>query len=657
MIRSILIANRGEIACRIIGTARRLGIRTVAVFSEADRDALHVALADAAECIGPAPARDSYLDAGAVVAAAVRAGADAVHPGYGFLSENADFAEACRAAGLVFIGPPPAAIRAMGSKAAAKTLMERAGVPLVPGYHGLDQDADLLAGEAGRIGYPVLIKASAGGGGKGMRIVEAAADFPEALASARGEARAAFGDDGVLVERYLRRPRHIEVQVFADRAGEVVHLFERDCSIQRRHQKIVEEAPAPELSPERRAAMGRAACDAARAVGYEGAGTVEFIVEDKAFFFMEMNTRLQVEHPVTEMITGQDLVAWQIRVAEGAGLPLRQEQIAIRGHAVEVRLYAEDPWRDHRPGTGRLLHLRWPEPGEDLRVETGVRQGDAVTVHYDPMLAKLVAWGPTRPEALRRLAGALRDCEVAGIASNLPLLRAIVDHPAFAAADVDTGFLGRFPDLLAPPPVAPPRHVLAAAVAAVLEDRAVEAARRDPWSPWAGSGAWRLDGAGRHAVTLRYGDVALAMEATPGPGGGFTLDLAESAVAVAPAGAGALMVDGARLRLPVVRDGAALWVVAADRAWRLDRVDPLAPPAAVGEGGEGLVAPMPGRIVAVDCAPGDAVHRGQVLVVLEAMKVQMRLAAPRDGTVSAVRVAAGELVEEGADLVGFAPAR
>jgi 3-methylcrotonyl-CoA carboxylase alpha subunit len=660
MIRSVLIANRGEIACRIIRTARRLGIRTVAVFSEADRDALHVALADAAECIGPAPARDSYLDAGAVVAAAVRAGTDAVHPGYGFLSENADFAEACRAAGLVFIGPPPAAIRAMGSKAAAKTLMERAGVPLVPGYHGLDQDADLLADEAGRIGYPVLIKASAGGGGKGMRIVEAAADFPEALASARGDAPAGFRDDGVLVERYLRRPRHIEVQVFADRAGEVVHLFERDCSIQRRHQKIVEEAPAPGLSPERRAAMGRAACDAARAVGYEGAGTVEFIVEDEAFFFMEMNTRLQVEHPVTEMITGQDLVAWQIRVAEGAGLPLRQEQIAIRGHAVEVRLYAEDPWRDHRPGTGRLLHLRWPEPGEDLRVETGVRQGDAVTVHYDPMLAKLVAWGPTRPEALRRLAGALRACEVAGIASNLPLLRAIVDHPAFAAADVDTGFLGRFPDLLAPPPVAPPRHVLAAAVAAVLAERAAAAASQDAWppsawSPWADSGSWRFDGAGRHAVTLRHGDVDLHLQATPGPGGSFTLDLADGAVTVSPAGAEALVVDGARLRLPVVRDGDALWTVVRGRAWRFDRIDPLALPAAAGEGGEGLVAPMPGRIVAVDCAPGSAVRRGQVLVVLEAMKVQMRLAAPRDGTVAAVRVAAGDLVEEGADLVSFAP--
>ena len=657
MIRAILIANRGEIACRIIATARRLGIRTVAVFSEADRDALHVALADAALCIGPAPARDSYLDAGAIVAAALRAGADAVHPGYGFLSENADFAEACAAAGLVFIGPPPAAIRAMGSKSAAKTLMERAGVPLVPGYHGADQDPALLAREAGRIGYPVLIKASAGGGGRGMRVVAAPADFPEALASARGEARAAFGDDGVLVERYLARPRHIEVQVFADRAGDVVHLFERDCSIQRRHQKIAEEAPAPGLSPERRAAMGRAACDAARAVGYEGAGTVEFIFEDDAFFFMEMNTRLQVEHPVTEMITGQDLVAWQIRVAEGAPLPLAQDEIAIRGHAVEVRLYAEDPSRDYRPGTGRLHHLRWPAAGDDLRVETGVRRGDAVTVHYDPMLAKLVAWGPSRAEALRRLAGALRDCEVMGLPTNLALLRAIVDHPAFAAADLDTGFLGRFPDLLAPPPDGPPREALAAAVAAVLADRAAGAAAagQDPWSPWGTPGAWRLDGPGRQAVTLREGETLFALDVASGPDGAFAFDGPGGPVSVAPAGADALAVDGVRRRLPVVRDGEALWVLAEGRAWRFDRVDPLAPPAAAGEGGDGLAAPMPGRIVAVDCGPGAAVHRGQVLVVLEAMKVQMRLAAPRDATVAAVRVAVGDLVDERTDLVSFTP--
>ena len=661
MIRTLLVANRGEIACRVIRTARRLGIRTVAVFSEADREALHVALADAAEPIGPAPARDSYLAIDAIVMAARRAGADAVHPGYGFLSENADFAEACAAAGLVFVGPPPAAIRAMGSKAAAKRLMERAGVPLVPGYHGADQDPGRLAREAERIGYPVLIKASAGGGGKGMRIVAAAADFAEALASARGEARASFGDDSVLVERYLGRPRHIEVQVFADRAGAVVHLFERDCSIQRRHQKIVEEAPAPDLSRERRAAMGRAACDAARAVGYEGAGTVEFIVENDAFFFMEMNTRLQVEHPVTEMVTGQDLVAWQIRVAEGAPLPLAQEDIALRGHAVEVRLYAEDPARGYRPGTGRLRHLRWPAEAEDLRVETGVRQGDAVTVHYDPMLAKLVAWGPTRGDALRRLGGALRDCEVAGLPTNLALLRAIVDHPAFAAAELDTGFLDRHPGLLAPAAGGAPPEALAAVVAAVLEDRAAAAtaaaaAGPDPWSPWAGGGAWRLNGSGHQAVTLRDGETLLSLIAVPGPEGAFALALADRDLRVAPAPGGRLAIDGALRRRPVARDGDAFWAIVEGRAWRLDLVDPLAPPASAGEGGEGLAAPMPGRIVAVECAPGAAVRRGQVLLVLEAMKVQMRLAAPRDGVVAALRVGVGDLVDEGADLVSFEPA-
>ena len=396
MLTSVLIANRGEIACRIIRTARRMGLRTVAVYSDADRDALHVADADEAHAIGPAPARDSYLRGDAIIAAALRAGAQAIHPGYGFLSENAGFAEACAAAGLVFIGPPPAAIRAMGSKSAAKSLMDQAGVPLVPGYHGENQDPAQLAAEAARIGYPVLIKASAGGGGKGMRVVDHAGGFTAALGLAKGEARAAFGDDQVLVERYLTRPRHIEIQVFADTHGNVVSLFERDCSIQRRHQKVVEEAPAPGMDPARRAAMGAAACDAARAIGYVGAGTVEFIAEGDAFYFMEMNTRLQVEHPVTELITGQDLVEWQLRVASGERLPLLQDDLSIRGHAIEVRVYAEDPARDFVPSVGRLTWLRQPQGAPGIRIDSGVRQGDEITIHYDPMIAKLIAYGATR---------------------------------------------------------------------------------------------------------------------------------------------------------------------------------------------------------------------------------------------------------------------
>ena len=659
MIRTLLIANRGEIAVRIIRTARRMGLRTVAVFSEADRGALHACSADEAWPIGPAPAQDSYLNAAAIVEAARRAKADAVHPGYGFLSENAGFADACAEAGLVFVGPPASAIRAMGSKAAAKALMGRAGVPLVPGYHGDDQDPVILAREAAQVGYPVLIKASAGGGGKGMRVVESPAGFDAALAMAQGEARASFGDDRVLVERYLARPRHIEVQVFADRHGNVVHLFERDCSVQRRHQKVVEEAPAPGMTAERRAAMGRAACDAARAVGYEGAGTVEFIAEGDDFFFMEMNTRLQVEHPVTEMVTGQDLVEWQIRVAEGEALPCRQDELSIRGHAVEVRLYAEDPARDDRPATGRLHRLRWPEASAHVRVDAGYREGDAVTVHYDPMLAKLMAWDETRAGALRRLAAALRDVEAVGVTTNLPLLRAVVDSPEFRAGGVDTGFLAQHPELRGTAGE-PPREAVAAAVAAMVAARYADAraaANRgeDPWSPWSEAGAWRLNAAPRETVLLKNGDAILALGVEHGPDGSFRLDLAGGTVAVGLRQGDNLTVDGVPRRLPVERVEDRLWASVDGTAWAFDILDPLAPPAVEGGGGDTLAAPMPGRIVAVDCAPGQAVVRGQVLVVLEAMKVQMRLAAPRDGEVAAVRVAAGDLVDEGSELATFAP--
>src|SRR5258708_897400 len=480
MFAKILIANRGEIACRVIKTARRLGIRTVAVFSDADRAARHVAMADEAVHIGGSPPRESYLVADKIIEAARRTGAEAIHPGYGFLAENAGFAEACATAGIVFIGPPPAAIRAMGSKSQAKKIMEKANVPLVPGYHGDDQSPDLLAREAADIGFPVLIKASAGGGGKGMRVVESPEKFADALAGARREAKASFADDHVLVEKYLTRPRHIEIQVFADSHGNCVSLFERDCSIQRRHQKVIEEAPAPNMDPARRQAMGKAAVAAARAIGYQGAGTVEFIADqDGTFYFMEMNTRLQVEHPVTEAITGQDLVEWQLVVAAGGKMPLKQEQLRIDGHAVEVRLYAEDPARNFLPSTGTLVHLRLPEEGPHVRVDTGVREGDTVTPFYDPMIAKVIVHDRDRVSAMRRMAALMGETEVVGVTTNATLLKALCSHKAFVGGEVDTGFIERHRDeLLAEPVPADDRSFAVATLARVAEWASASA---DPW--------------------------------------------------------------------------------------------------------------------------------------------------------------------------------
>ncbi|HRQ82780.1 MAG TPA: acetyl-CoA carboxylase biotin carboxylase subunit, partial [Azospirillaceae bacterium] len=446
MLSKILIANRGEIACRVMRTARRMGVATVAVYSDADADALHVQSADEAHHIGPAAARESYLRGEAILDVARRAGAQAVHPGYGFLSENADFAEACAAAGIVFIGPPASAIRAMGGKSQAKALMEKAGVPLTPGYHGEDQDPDLLAREAARIGWPVLIKASAGGGGKGMKVATSADDFAAQLASAKREAAASFGDDRVLIEKYLEKPRHVEIQVFADSFGACVYLFERDCSIQRRHQKVIEEAPAPGLSSDVRRRMGEAAVAAAKAVGYVGAGTVEFLYDPATadFYFMEMNTRLQVEHPVTELITGLDLVEWQLRVASGEPLPLRQEDLQAQGCAIEARLYAEDPDRDFLPQTGKLEHLGFPQPGPHVRIDAGVRTGDRISVHYDPMIAKLIVWDRDRPAAVRRLRAALAETQVVGLNANVRFLAGVAAHPAFMAAELDTRFIERW---------------------------------------------------------------------------------------------------------------------------------------------------------------------------------------------------------------------
>ena len=482
MFSKILIANRGEIACRIAATARGLGVRTVAVYSDADANAKHVGECDQAYRLGPAAARESYLRGDLIIGIALKAGAQAVHPGYGFLSENAEFAEACAKAGLVFIGPPPAAIRAMGLKAESKRLMEKAGVPLTPGYHGGDQDPEFLRKAAGKIGYPVLIKASAGGGGKGMRIVERVADFGAALASCKREAAASFGNDAVLLEKYLTRPRHIEIQVFADTLGNCVHLFERDCSVQRRHQKVLEEAPAPGMTEERRAAMGQAAVDAARAVGYVGAGTVEFIAnQDGSFYFMEMNTRLQVEHPVTEEITGLDLVEWQLRVACGEALPLSQDELAISGHAIEARIYAENPDKNFLPSIGTITHMRMPiDDGHGaVRIDSGVREGDEISPWYDPMIAKLIVWGEDRGAALRTMAAALRETEIAGLSTNVDFLGRIVASKAFADADLDTGLIERNrAELLPVDDAMPPRVLVAAAFALqAAEGGAGEAAR------------------------------------------------------------------------------------------------------------------------------------------------------------------------------------
>jgi 3-methylcrotonyl-CoA carboxylase alpha subunit len=662
----VLIANRGEIACRVARTCRRLGIRTVGVHSDADADAMHVAACDEAWRIGPAPARESYLDGERILEAARASGAQAVHPGYGFLSENEAFARACADAGVVFIGPPPDAIRAMGSKSAAKRIMEEAGVPLLPGYHGGNQDTETLGEEAARIGYPVLIKAAAGGGGKGMRRVDRAEEFHDALASARREAAAAFGDDEMLLEKCLLAPRHVEVQVFADTHGGAVHLFERDCSIQRRHQKVVEEAPAPGLDPATRAAMGDRAVAAARAIGYVGAGTVEFIMDASGeFFFMEMNTRLQVEHPVTEMVTGEDLVAWQLAVAAGEPLPRAQDELALCGHAIEVRIYAEDPERDFLPSTGTVRHLRMPPETESVRLDAGIRQHDAVPVHYDPMLAKLIVHGPDRPAAVRRLREALAGCALTGPASNLRFLERIAHHPAFAAGDVSTDFIERHrEDLLPSHSGPPPRRVLA--VAAMHELLAIEqaaAARAresaDPWSPWHQTSGWRMNSDNFHTLHFLDGDADLQVVAHYREGG-FVLDLpdgpAEASGTLAADGSLRVRLDGAVFDALVLRDGDRLHVRAAEAVRELRVHDPLTAGMAETVRDDSLAAPMPGTVTAVLVSPGQAVAEGDALVVLEAMKMEYTIRAPAAATVEAVHFAAGDPVSEGVELLSLAQA-
>jgi 3-methylcrotonyl-CoA carboxylase alpha subunit len=662
MFDKILIANRGEIACRVIKTARRMGIKTVAVYSEADANARHVRLADEAVLIGPAAARESYLVVDKIIAAAKATGAQAIHPGYGFLSENEDFCEACEREGIVFIGPPVSAIRAMGSKSEAKKLMEAAGVPLTPGYHGDNQEAAYLHRQADAIGYPVLIKAAAGGGGKGMRLVERSEDFIDLLASCKREAISSFGDDHVLVEKYITRPRHIEIQVFGDSHGNVVYLFERDCSVQRRHQKVLEEAPAPGMTPERRAAMGKAAVEAAKAVGYVGAGTVEFIAnQDGSFYFMEMNTRLQVEHPVTEMITGLDLVEWQLRVASGEKLPLAQEQLSIRGHALEARIYAEDPSKGFLPSTGRLVHLAPPAESLHVRVDTGVEEGDEISPHYDPMIAKLIVWDINRDRALARMLQALADYRVVGVSNNIEFLSRLTACPAFAAADLDTGLIEREKAYLFPEGETVPDDVwLVAALAELVREgqRAEEAARshRDPLSPWHARDGWRLNASAKRQLVFRLGEVQQTVGVDYLPGRYRLTVGARSVQARAelnPRGLLRVEIDGLRMDVTVIVAAEKRHIFLQGRTWPLTRVDPLLH-TGEGAGAEGgLLAPMPGKVIALVAAEGAKVEKGAPLLILEAMKMEHTITAPSAGTVKAFRFGVGDQVGDGAELVEF----
>ncbi len=669
MFDTLLIANRGEIACRVAATARRLGIRTVAVYSDADANARHVAACDVAVHIGGPEPRASYLRADAILQAARDTGAGAIHPGYGFLSENEAFAEAAEQAGIAFVGPPASAIAAVGSKSAAKSLMEKAGVPLVPGYHGDNQDPQFLKEQADAIGYPVLIKASAGGGGKGMRVVESTGAFLDALASCQREAASSFGDDRVLIERYLQKPRHIEIQVFADTHGNCVYLFERDCSVQRRHQKVIEEAPAPGMTEERRRAMGEAAVAAARAVGYVGAGTVEFIAEpDGRFYFMEMNTRLQVEHPVTEMITGHDLVEWQLRVAAGQPLPARQEDLRIHGHAIEARIYAENPEKGFLPSIGTLAYLGLPAhvafANGDIRVDGGVRTGDTITPFYDPMIAKLIVHGADRDQARARMLQALAQTQAVGVQTNVAFLSRLMRDSAFAAADLDTGLIERQRATLLPEPTPADAATLALATAAVLASQGQAqsaphaAAPADPWDTRDG---WRLGG--RYQRQLQWIDngetrhVGVARQ-----GADWTLDSGDGArpfawraeQATGPARVLRITLDGRERAGTVVLHADKAHVFGDGGARALDLYDPLAHAQDTqGDHGGGLTAPMPGKIISIAVKAGDSVAKGQPLLVMEAMKMEHTISAPADGKVEELFYAVGDQVTEGAELVSI----
>ena len=650
MFAKILVANRGEIACRIVRTCRRLGIATVAVYSSADRTALHVALADEAVRIGAAPSSESYLDVARIVRAAVETGAEAVHPGYGFLSENPALADACLEAGIVFIGPPNSAIRAMGSKAEAKRIMRAAGVPLMGGDPDAAQDDASLAAAAEAAGYPVIVKPAMGGGGRGMRVVREASGLSAALAAARREAQAAFGDSSLLIETLMEPARHVEVQVFADTHGNVVHLFERDCSVQRRHQKVIEEAPAPGLDARVREALWTAAVRAAAAVGYVGAGTVEFLVgPDGDYRFMEMNTRLQVEHPVTEAVTGLDLVEWQLRVAAGERLPLTQVEITCSGHAIEARLYAEDPENEFAPGVGTLARLRLPEGREGIRIDTGVREGDAVSQFYDPMIAKIIASGPDRETARTRLVDALGAVEVAGPATNERFLAAICAHPEFAAGAPDTGFIARRLTDLVPPSAPPPGDALAVAALAELTLPAVGN------SVWDDARGWRMGASGGRTIRLRVGDAVAEFRLDAA--GTLTRDGApvEAAGGWTAEGRFHGTLRGRAVDSAVVRSGTVLTLFLDGMRYGIAVDDPLAEGPGAGLDASSLMARMPGTVVAVHVAEGDRVTAGTPLIAVEAMKVEHTVRAPADGTVTRMALKVGDRVSEGTELVGFEP--
>ena len=667
MFTKILIANRGEIACRVAATARRMGVKTVAVYSDADANAKHVAVCDEAVHIGSSAPKDSYLRWERILEAAKATGAQAIHPGYGFLSENEEFAQACQNAGLVFIGPPPSAIKDMGLKAESKQLMEKAGVPLVPGYHGADQDPVLLQREADRIGYPVLIKASAGGGGKGMRAVDKSEDFAAALASCKREAINSFGDDAVLIEKYVQRPRHIEIQVFGDTQGNYVYLFERDCSVQRRHQKVLEEAPAPGMTPELRARMGEAAVAAARAVQYVGAGTVEFIVEQPGgyahpeqmkFFFMEMNTRLQVEHPVTEAITGQDLVEWQLRVASGEPLPCLQDQLKITGHAIEARICAENPDNNFLPATGALHVYGLPEcvtfERGAVRVDSGVRQGDVISPFYDSMVAKLIVHGDTREQALARLDEALAQTHIVGLATNVQFLRRVARTDSFAKAQLDTGLIPREEAVLfKQEPVGLPLAAAAAVAQTLLHERASEGA--DPFSRRDG---WRSHGLVERRFEFDFGGAHAKASLTYLHDGALRLTVGEGAEAVtgplvfAPTERGIdLQYAGQRTLAAVYAQGETDHVFTPQGATQIVAIDLLAHAGEDQDEGGRLTAPMPGKVVSFAVQAGDKVTKGQALAVMEAMKMEHTIAAPADGVVAELLYAPGDQVTEGAELL------
>jgi 3-methylcrotonyl-CoA carboxylase alpha subunit len=655
--RTLLIANRGEIAVRVIRTARAMGLRTVAVYSEADRDAMHVAFADEAVLLGPARARDSYLNIERVIEAARKTGAEAAHPGYGFLSENAEFAQACADAGLVFVGPTAAMMTAMGSKSGSKALMEKAGVPLVPGYHGEAQDEATLAKAADKVGFPVLVKASAGGGGRGMRIVRSAGELAGAITSAKREAKAAFGDDRMLIEKYVDNPRHIEVQIIGDSHGNLLSLFERECTLQRRHQKVIEEAPSPTLNAAGREAVCAAARKAAGAVNYVGAGTIEFVSNGKDVFFIEMNTRLQVEHPVTELITGIDLVEWQLRVAFGEKLPLAQNEIKLNGHAIEARVYAENPHKNFMPSVGRIRTWHMPEESSGLRIDAGYRQGDVVSPHYDAMLAKVIAWAPTREAAIERLNRGLEESDVRGVVTNIPFLAALVTHPDVRANAIDTGFIERELKNLTPAAPMPGDFELCAAVTAILlqESPAVHAEAHSPWR----TAGWMPVGRRQRVFTFRHGQGAakeICLTYGNGPATWWIGEREFTFTFATTAGGGFdLTLEGMKSHIFAVIEGHEIYLRTRNGRFDLHWVDPFGGDDEEQVGEDKIVAPLPGTVVAILAEVGASLEKGAPILTLEVMKMEQTLRAPFAGVLKLIKCKVGDIVQEGVELAEVEP--